>query len=201
MKKGVIRQRLAKQYRKIKKSMNEETQETNETAEEPQETPEQEVELTEEEQLRAEMEEWRGLAQRKAAEVENIRRRAANEREQLQQYAAESTLQKVLPLLDDLQSAVESARQSDDLDALKTGLEMIYKKTAKVFEDMGVRVIDHEPGQPFDVDLHEALMHVPNDQHPEGHIVQMVQRGYALHDKVLRHAKVITSAGADQGDN
>jgi molecular chaperone GrpE len=152
-------------------------------------------ELTTEEQLQAEVAEWKDLAQRKAAEVENIRRRAAEEKQHLARYAAEHLITHLLPVLDDLHSALDSARTSDDSEALRTGLEMIYKKAVKIFEEHGVTIIDHGPGQPFDVELHEALMHVPHEELPEGHIIQTVQRGYALHEKILRYAKVITSAG------
>ena len=139
---------------------------------------------------------WKGLAQRKAAEVENIRRRAANEKEQMAHYAAEHVITHMLPVLDDLHAAVESAKTAKDFDSLRDGVEMIYTKAMKIFEERGVSIISSGEGEPFNVDVHEALMHMPHEDHPEGHIVQMVQRGYALHDKVLRHAKVITSAGS-----
>lgn len=142
------------------------------------------------------LEYWMNLAQRKAAEVENIRRRAAAEKEQMATYAAEHVITHMLPVLDDLHAAVESAKTTSDLNSLRDGVEMIYTKAMKIFQERGVRIISSGAGEPFNVDVHEALMHMPSDDHPEGHIVQIVQRGYALHDKVLRHAKVITSAGA-----
>ena len=142
------------------------------------------------------LEYWKGLAQRKAAEVENIRRRAAAEKEAMAQYAAEHVITHMLPVLDDLHAAVESAKTTKDFDALRDGVDMIYTKAMKIFEERGVTIISSGEGEPFNVDVHEALMHMPHEEHPEGHIVQMVQRGYSLHDKVLRHAKVITSAGA-----
>ncbi len=138
---------------------------------------------------------WKGLAQRKAAEVENIRRRAAAEKAQMADYAAEHIITHMLPVLDDLHAAVESSKTSPDAEALRAGIEMIYHKAMKIFEERGVSVISSGEGEPFNVDVHEALMHMPSPDHPEGHVVQVVQRGYALRDKVLRHAKVITSAG------
>lgn len=138
---------------------------------------------------------WKGLAQRKAAEVENIRRRAAAEKAQMADYAAEHIITHMLPVLDDLHAAVESSKSSPDAEALRAGIEMIYNKAMKIFEERGVSVISSGEGEPFNVDVHEALMHMPSPDHPEGHVVQIVQRGYALRDKVLRHAKVITSAG------
>ena len=139
---------------------------------------------------------WKGLAQRKAAEVENIRRRAAAEKELMANYAAEHVITHMLPVLDDLHAAVESAKTTQDFTSLRDGVEMIYTKAMKIFEERGVTIISSGAGEPFNVDMHEALMHMPHEEFPEGHIVQMVQRGYSLHDKVLRHAKVITSAGS-----
>lgn len=152
-------------------------------------TPEEQVQA-----LLAEVEQWKDLATRRLAEVENIRRRSALERQEMMAYSSEHMITKMLPVLDDLHAAVESATASDDISALKTGIEMIYQKTRKIFEDSGVNVISVEAGEPFNVEFHEALMHTPSD-HPEGHIIQSVQRGYLLHSKVIRHARVITSAG------
>lgn len=147
------------------------------------------------EKLQAEVEEWKDFAQRKTAELENMRRRTNAEKQQLLIHAAEHTLLKMLPVLDDLHAAVSSASETDEVNPIKTGLELIYAKTVKIFEDAGVKVIEGDAGTPFSVDIHEAMMHLPSE-HPEGHIVQTIQRGYMLHDKVLRHAKVITSAGS-----
>lgn len=144
--------------------------------------------------LQSQVEYWKDTAYRMAADAENARRRARMREQELVIYAAEHTIGKMLPILDDLHNALEAAQSSSDGEALRKGVEMIYAKATRIFEESGVRVIDAEPGTPFDVDKHEALMHMPSD-HPEGHIVQQVQRGFLLHDKVLRHTKVITSAG------
>ncbi|MCO6465535.1 MAG: nucleotide exchange factor GrpE [Bradyrhizobiaceae bacterium] len=144
--------------------------------------------------LEQELEEWKDLALRRAADIENIRRRHNAEREQMARFASESLLTKLLPIFDDLHHAVEAARKTEDAAALKEGLELIYAKTVKILAEVGVTAIDGESGEPFHVDLHEALMHTPSDV-PEGHLVQTIQRGYMLHDRVLRHAKVVTSAG------
>ncbi len=109
-------------------------------------------------------------------------------------HASERIITRMLPVLDDLHAAVEASQTSDDAESLRTGIAMIYTKAVRIFEESGVRMIEAGPGEPFNVEFHEALMHTPSD-HPEGHIVQSVQRGYQLHEKVIRHAKVITSAG------
>lgn len=147
--------------------------------------------------LRAELEEWKDLAHRRTAEIANMQRRATQERADLEHHAAERMINKLLPVLDDLHAAVEASKTTSDITALQQGLAMIYSKTMKILEDAGVRVIEAEAGQLFNVDVHEALMLSPSE-HPEGHIIQTVQRGYSLHERVLRHAKVITSAGPAQ---
>ena len=127
-------------------------------------------EPTEIEALQAELARFKDLAQRKAAEVENIRRRATQEKLQLIEFASERLLTHMLPVVDDLHAALESSRSSDDIDALRKGLDMIYAETIKIFQDHGVSVIDSNPGDVFDVDKHEALMHTPSSEHPDGHI-------------------------------
>jgi molecular chaperone GrpE len=145
--------------------------------------------------IQAELVQWKELAVRRLAEVENIRRRTNLEKQELLMHAAQHTITKMLPVLDDLHAAVEASRKSKDADSLIQGIEMIYAKTMKIFEESGVQTIETSSGELFDVERHEALMHTPSE-HPEGSVIQIVQRGYSLHDKVLRHAKVITSAGS-----
>lgn len=142
-----------------------------------------------------ELAEWKELATRRLAEVENIRRRTNLEKQELLMHAAQHTITRMLPILDDLHAAVEASRTTRDAESLIQGIEMIYAKTIKIFEESGVHVIEAVSGEQFDVERHEALMHTPSE-HPEGSVIQNVQRGYLLHDKVLRHAKVITSAGS-----
>jgi len=153
--------------------------------------------LSELDTLRKEVDEWKDVAHRKAAELENVRRRSIMREQELMQYASEHLLTKMIPVLDDLAAAVEASAGSSDVASIKQGIDMIYAKATKIFEDAGVRIIGSGVGQPFDVERHEALMHMPSEAHPEGHVIQEVQRGYLLHDKVIRHAKVITSAGSD----
>ncbi|MEY3386023.1 MAG: hypothetical protein RIR53_834 [Bacteroidota bacterium] len=150
---------------------------------------------TDTELLQREIDEWKDLAARRLADLENMRRRTAMEKQELHLRAAEHVITKMLPVLDDLHAAVEAAATTNESSALRTGIEMIFAKARQIFEDAGVTVIDAEPGQPFNVEMHESLMHTPSEHHAEGHIIQPVMRGYQLNDRVLRHAKVITSAG------
>jgi len=133
---------------------------------------------------------------RQVAELDNFRRRSLKEKEELREYANQHLLLKMLPVLDDLHAALDAANKgTGDPAAFQKGVEMIYHKAIKIFEDAGVRVIEDAIGQPFNVEVHEALAQLPSDL-PEGHVSQLVQRGFYLREKVLRHAKVITSAGS-----
>ncbi len=133
---------------------------------------------------------------RKAAEFENYRKRTLEEKKEIIDYANEKLLAKFLELLDDLNSAFEAGKNTNDIDAMNKGLEMITNKAKKLFEDAGVKQMNDLVGKPFDVNYHEALM-MTNSNLPEGHIVQVIQPGYTLNDKVLRYAKVITSNGVN----
>lgn len=136
-------------------------------------------------------------ALRKAAELENIRRRTTKEKQELIEFANEGLLRKMLELMDDINAAVDAGQKSDDAKALLTGVEMIQQKSRKLFEEHGVKKMEVNEGDEFDVDFHEAMMHIPSDIE-EGHIVQVVQPGYMMYDRVLRHARVVTSAGKPQ---
>lgn len=131
---------------------------------------------------------------RKAAEFENFRRRTMDEKKEMIDYANEKLLAKMIEILDDINSATEAGKTTSDIDSMNKGLEMINNKTRKLFEDAGVKKMDIKPGDVFDVNYHEALM-MMNSEYPEGAIVQVVQAGYLLNEKVLRFAKVVTSNG------
>ncbi|MCS7302807.1 MAG: nucleotide exchange factor GrpE [Bacteroidota bacterium] len=145
--------------------------------------------------LTQERDELRDKYIRTVAELDNFRKRTEREKEQLVLSATERLFARLVELLDDLHAAVEAGKNSRDYDAMLSGLEMIAAKAHKLYEEHGVRPLEVKVGEPFDVSLHEALVHMPHPEIPEGAIVQQVQRGYLFHDRVLRHARVITSAG------
>ncbi len=147
--------------------------------------------------LEAERDEFREHAGRKVAELENFRRRTEIERKDTMRYANMDLLRKLLPVLDDLGRAVQAANAGGDFESLRKGVELVYGKARTSFEDAGVTPME-VVGKPFDVNHHEALMAAPSAEHPEGHVVNEVERGYLYHDKVLRHAKVVTSTGAPE---
>lgn len=173
-------------------NMEVEIQELNEQNEEHRQII---VELTEKiTAMENEKQELREQLIRKAAEMENILRRTQKEKSELIYNANERLLSKMIELLDDMNKAVEVGEQSTDYNALLSGLNMIRLKAQKMFEDAGVKLMDDPIGTDFNVDLQEALMRAPSD-YPENYVVQVLQPGYMLNDKVLRYAKVVTSAG------
>jgi molecular chaperone GrpE len=146
--------------------------------------------------LEKEKEELKEQVMRKTAEIDNMRRRSLREKNDLIEYANEGIFQKLIPLIDDFTKAIESGQKSEDYNSLLQGIELIYQKTMKTFSDAGVKKMVINTGDKFDVDFHEALLQMPSKEINEGGILQVAQDGYMLYDKVLRHAKVITSAGS-----
>lgn len=131
---------------------------------------------------------------RRTAEMENLRRRTLKEKQELIEYGNEKLLTKFVEIPDDFANAIDAAKKATDKESLIIGLELIQTKVIKLFEEAGVTPLPNPVGQEFDVNLHDALMASPSDL-PEGYVVQVLQNGYMLNDKVIRHTKVITSSG------
>lgn len=147
------------------------------------------------EKLTKENEQLKDQMIRKTAEMDNILKRSIKEKNELIEYGNMMLLNKFLPLMDDFTKAIEVGSKNQDYEALFTGIQMIFKKAEKTFEEAGVKKMEIEPGTKFDVHLHEALLQMPSEEIEEGCIVQIAQDGFMLRDRVLRHAKVVTSAG------
>ncbi|MCD6165745.1 nucleotide exchange factor GrpE [candidate division KSB1 bacterium] len=144
------------------------------------------------EKLRSEKEAVEGRLLRLAAEFDNYRKIAAREVEERTRLANENLIVDLLPVLDDLErfvSAGEDGKNITDVKAFYDGILLIYQKLKKILERWGLEAIE-AVGKEFDVELHEALMTVESEEHPANTIVQELQRGYKLNDKVIRHAKV-----------
>ena len=172
------------------KHMEDSLEETKHETESPNSTQDEMLQ-----KLTSEKNELKEQLLRQMAELDNFRRRTIKEKEELREYANHNLLLKFLPILDDLHAALEAgSKNSGDAESFKKGVEMIVHKADKIFEEAGVKPIEEGVGQSFNVELHEALAQAPSEL-PEGQIIQEVQRGYFFKDKVLRHTKVITSAG------
>ena len=172
---------------------NEEAQETAETSEntDKQETTEKPAE--EKDPLEAAQEEIEQLKTQmlyKAAEFENFRKRTQKEKSELRLNGSESAITAVLPIIDDMERAIENGAKTDDPAVLREGMELIYNKFIKALEGLGVKKIDTEDAD-FNTDLHEAVAMVPGmGDDKKGKVIDCLQAGYQLNDKVIRHAKV-----------
>ena len=127
------------------------------------------------------------------SEFENFRRRTAKEKLELIQSANEQLLKTLLPVVDDFERAEKSFQKKDDKDL--EGFFLIHNKFKKVLEQTGLKVMDLKSGSNFDADLHEAITQIPvTDEALNGKIVDVVEKGYLLNDKVVRHAKVVVGS-------
>lgn len=148
----------------------------------------EEIQVDPVEALKAEVAQLKDSYLRKVAEFENYRKRTLKEKTELILNGSEKAVSAVLPVLDDLERAV--ADKTEDPDALKKGTELILNKFVKTLESLGVKKIETE-GKDFDVDYHEAVAMVPGmGDDKKGKVIDCVQTGYMLNDKVIRHAKV-----------
>ncbi|MDQ7054545.1 MAG: nucleotide exchange factor GrpE [candidate division KSB1 bacterium] len=142
--------------------------------------------------LRKEVDELKDKYLRQIAEFENFRKRKEREVEEFWRKANADLIRKLLPILDDIERSLESARRDQNFEALVEGIEMIYKTFLKVLEAEGVTQIS-AVGQEFNPEYHEALMQVEKEDVPPNTVVEEHQKGYLLGDKILRPAKVIVS--------
>lgn len=125
---------------------------------------------------------------RAVAEFENYRKRTLKEKAELILNGSEKTITAILPVLDDFERAI--ADNTEDAKAIKEGMELIFHKFVKILEGLGVKKIETEE-KDFDVDFHEAIAMVPGmGDDKKGKVIDCVQTGYTLNDKVIRHAKV-----------
>ena len=127
---------------------------------------------------------------RTVAEFDNYRKRSLKEKTELVLNGGEKTITAILPVLDDMERAVANADKADSVKALEEGWELIFKKLRTILQGLGVKKIDTDDKE-FDVDFHEAIAMVPGmGDDKKGKVVDCVQTGYTLNDKVIRHAKV-----------
>lgn len=124
------------------------------------------------------------------AEFDNFKKRTVRERADLLKNAAEKVLKGILPIVDDFERALAAIKDTTDAESAKQGMELIYNKLVKYLNQNGVKEIETN-GQPFDPDVHEAIAMLPvDDETKKGKIVDTIEKGYMLNDKVLRHPKV-----------
>lgn len=126
------------------------------------------------------------------ADFDNFRKRTLKEKSDLIKNGAEGAMKGLLPIIDDFERSIQAISESSDADSIKEGVELIYNKFVKYLEQNGVKAISSEKGSDFDTELHDAVTTFPaGDDSMKGKIIDTVQKGYMLHDKVLRHSKVV----------
>ena len=178
--------------------LTEETSQTEENLQE--ETPQEEAPATEksvEEQLADMLAEAQQMVHeekdkylRLSAEFDNYRKRTLKEKGELIKNGAEKTLTAILPVLDDFERALKNMEASEETKAMKEGVELIFSKFQKILGQEGLQKIETE-GKDFDTDFHEAIALIPApSEEAKGKILDCVQTGYMLNEKVIRHAKV-----------
>lgn len=156
------------------------------------EAPEDTTETTEDplQKVQAELAELKDKYLRTVAEFENYKKRTQKEKAELIFNGSEKTVSAILPILDDMERAEANSANTEDIQALEEGWELIFKKLQTTLEGLGVKKIETKD-KDFDVDFHEAVAMVPGvEEDKKGKVVDCVQTGYTLNEKVIRHAKV-----------
>ena len=187
-----------KEKEKMAEELN--VEETKDTAEEqPQnDQAEEAAPLTHEEQLEKALEDAQTVIEeqkdkylRLSAEFDNYRKRTMKEKAELILNGGEKSISSILPVIDDFERAIKTMETAKDVKAVKEGVELIYNKFMATLAQNGVKVIETKD-QPLDTDYHEAIAVIPApSEEQKGKILDCVQTGYTLNDKVIRHAKVV----------
>jgi len=161
-----------------------------EEAGDTQETAPEEKEKNELEKAQEEIEALKDKWLRSVAEFENYRKRTLKERAELILNGGEKFITAILPVIDDMERAIENGDKTDDPQVLREGMQLIHQKFIKTLEAQGVSKIDTTDAD-FDTDVHEAVAMVPGmGDDKKGKVIDCLQQGYKLNDKVIRHAKV-----------
>ena len=143
------------------------------------------------EQAKAELEKAKNEYLFLLAEFDNFRKRTIRERAELIKNAGEKAMEGILPVVDDFERAIQAGETTDDINALREGITLIYNKFMKYLESNGVKPIE-STGADFNTEYHEAVTTFPApDESQKGKVIDTVQKGYMINDKVLRHSKVV----------
>ncbi|MBB5264530.1 molecular chaperone GrpE [Catenibacillus scindens] len=129
---------------------------------------------------------------RQMAEFDNFRKRTEKEKAQMFDSGASDILEKILPVIDDMERGLQALSDEEKENSFAKGMEMIYKKLMGILENAGVEPID-AAGKEFDPNFHNAVMQSPSEEYESGYVVSELQKGYMYKDKVLRHSMVIVA--------
>ena len=152
--------------------------------------------------LKEELTNMKNALLRKAAEFENYKKRTENELSNYIKYASEHLIRELLPVYDDVNRSIDSIEKGEtkDFETLKTGIKHIQDKFKKVLKKEGLKEID-VLGKEFDVNLCDALLQVPKEGVKPNTVIDVVEKGFYLKDKVIRHAKVLVSSEVPENNN
>ena len=147
--------------------------------------------------IRDELDESKDRVLRLAAELENYRKRVARQREEEQRYANMQLIRDLLPVLDNMQRAIEAAEKTDGGGGLLQGFQMVARQLREMLKQHNCEEIE-AIDQPFDPHLHEAVTQQVSDEHPANTVLAVVQAGYRLYDRVVRPSQVIVSKPSEE---
>jgi len=157
---------------------------------------EEKKDLTPEEELKI----WKDRALRYAAEIENLKKAFKREKEEYFKFALETVFKELLPSIDNLEMALKAFESSSNIEALKQGVELTLKVLVQTLEKFGLKQFEPAPGDPFHPHFHEALQTEPHPEIPDGSITKVFQKGYLLHNRVIRPALVCVCQGGPKKD-
>jgi len=143
-------------------------------------------------ELEEKVESLRDQLLRKAAEFENYKRRVEADMASIYRFANENLILELLPVLDDFDRMMESWNDKTDVGTLRKGIEIVYEKFKLALQKQGLKEIESE-GKPFDFNLHDAMLQMENGKAEPNTVMNVVEKGYFLKEKVLRHSKVVVS--------
>ncbi len=146
--------------------------------------------------LRAKASEWEDRAKRERAELENYRKRAAREKADGLRYANRNLLSDLIPIIDNFDMGLQAATKESEDSVIAQGMRMVFKQIQDFLESYGVKEVE-AAGKAFDPNQHEAVSAIPSPEVPEGDVIQVLRKGYRLHDQLLRAATVIVSKGPE----
>ncbi|MCL1616792.1 nucleotide exchange factor GrpE [Bacteroides sp. ET71] len=187
------KEKTIKEEEEIKVEGRSEEKAASEEQPKGQETPkhEEKEEESELQKIQQELAEQKDKFLRLSAEFDNYRKRTMKEKAELILNGGEKSITSILPVVDDLERALKNMETATDVEAVKEGVQLIYNKFMNVLGQNGVKVIETQE-QPLNTDYHEAIAVIPApEEEKKGKILDCVQTGYTLNDKVIRHAKVV----------
>ncbi|MFT9848619.1 nucleotide exchange factor GrpE [Aneurinibacillus sp. REN35] len=149
--------------------------------------------LAEIEQLKAEKEEMHNKYLRAQADLQNFRTRVNKEKEQMLQYSSQRAMEALLPVVDNFERAIEASQDAQDPNSLREGIEMVFRQLQQVLEQEGVSTVPGV-GEPFDPNMHQAVMQEASSEYESGIIIEEFQKGYRLKDRVIRPSMVKVSS-------